>query len=114
MRVSRNVPSSSLIPARTASARERNAPAATAESSRRNSSSVKRTAICDMQKAYQEGDAHGFPCRRPAGAARWPKQLGGALAWDVAVDQRHDHEGKDADVDLGRAERGVLGSDDQI
>ena len=36
------------------------------------------------------------------------------LARDVPVDQRHDHEREEADVDLGRAEpRGVLG-DDQV
>src|SRR5579862_3777282 len=43
------------MPARTASARERKAPSATAASRRRNSSSVKRTAICDMHKAYHIG-----------------------------------------------------------
>ena len=42
------------------------------------------------------------------------QQLVGLLAPDVAVDQRHDHEREDPDVDLGRAERRALLRDDQV
>ena len=42
------------------------------------------------------------------------QQLVGLLAPDVAVDQRHDHEREDPDVDLGRAEAGALLGDDQV
>ncbi len=42
------------------------------------------------------------------------QQLVGVLARHVSVDQRHDHERERADVDLRRAERGLLGGDDQI
>ena len=42
------------------------------------------------------------------------QQLVGLLARDVAVDQRHDHERERAHVDLGRAERRLLGGDDQV
>ncbi len=36
------------------------------------------------------------------------------LRGDVAVDQRHDHEREDADVDLGRPELGAVLRDDQV
>ena len=42
------------------------------------------------------------------------QQLVGLLAPDVAVDQRHDHEREDPDVDLGRAEARALLGDDQV
>ena len=42
------------------------------------------------------------------------QQLVGLLAPDVAVDQRHDHEREDADVDLRRPEAGALLGDDQV
>ena len=42
------------------------------------------------------------------------QQLVGLLARDVAVDQRHDHEGEDADGDLGGAERRALAGDDEV
>ena len=36
------------------------------------------------------------------------------LRADVAVDQRHDHEREDANIDLGRAEAHALARDDQV
>src|SRR5204862_8054465 len=42
------------------------------------------------------------------------EQLVRLLAWHVAVDERHDHERKRADVDLGRAEGGALLGDYQV
>ena len=42
------------------------------------------------------------------------QQLVRLLAADVAVDQRHDHEREDADVDLGRAEGRLLGGDHEV
>ena len=42
------------------------------------------------------------------------QQLGRLLARDVAVDERHDHEREDADVDLGRPEGRLVRRDDQV
>ena len=50
----------------------------------------------------------GASSARPAAASRR------LLARDVAVDQRHDHEREEADVDLGRAEAGGVLGDDQV